>query len=94
MDNICHTLVGVAASRAGLHAKTSFATATLAISANLQDIDVIAFATGIPPVALRRGWTHGVLAQVVLPVVFAFLMQAWSRRKGKPASLPWLIVLS
>ena len=94
MDNICHTLVGVAASRAGLNARTSFATATLAISANLQDIDVVAFATGIPPVALRRGWTHGVLAQIVLPVVFALVMHAWSRRKGKPANLPWLIALS
>jgi inner membrane protein len=94
MDNICHTLVGVAAARAGLNTKTSFATATLAISANLPDIDVLAFATGIPPVALRRGWTHGVIAQLVLPVLFALVMHAWSRRKGRPAHLPWLIALS
>ena len=33
------------------------------IAANLPDVDVLAFATGIPPVALRRGWTHVVLAQ-------------------------------
>ena len=94
MDNICHTLVGVAASRAGLNAKTRLATATLAISANLPDIDVLAFATGIPPVALRRGWTHGVLAQVVLPLVLALVMRAWSQRKGPPADLRWLIALS
>ena len=94
MDNICHTLVGVAAARAGLNAKTRLATATLAISANLPDIDVLAFATGVPPVALRRGWTHGVLAQLLLPLLFAFVMRAWSQRKGPPADLRWLIALS
>ena len=94
MDNICHTLLGVAASRAGLNAKTRLATATLAISANLPDIDVLAFATGIPPVALRRGWTHGVLAQLVLPLLFALVMRAWAQRKGPPADLRWLIALS
>ena len=94
MDNVCHTLVGLAAARAGLNAKTRFATAALAISANLPDIDVLAFATGVPPVALRRGWTHGVVAQIVLPVALALVMHAWSRRKGPPANLPWLIGLS
>ena len=94
MDNICHTLVGVAVSRAGLNAKTRLATATLAISANLPDVDVLAFATGIPPVALRRGWTHGVLAQLVLPLLFALVMRAWALRKGPPADLRWLIGLS
>ena len=74
MDNICHTLVGVAAARAGLATKTSLATATLAIASNLPDIDVLAFTTGIPAVALRRGWTHGVLAQAVLPIAFAGVM--------------------
>jgi inner membrane protein len=94
MDNICHTLVGVAAARAGLNTTTRFATATLAISANLADIDVLAFATGIPAVALRRGWTHGVLAQALLPLAFAYAVHAWSRRKGEPARLGWLIFLS
>ncbi len=94
MDNICHTLVGVAAARAGLNATTRLATATLAISANIPDIDVLAFATGIPPVALRRGWTHGVVAQLALPILLAFVMHAWSRRKGPPAHLPWLMALS
>ena len=94
MDNICHTLVGLAASRAGLNTKTRLATATLAISANLPDIDVLAFATGIPPVALRRGWTHGLLAQFALPLLFALAMHWWSRRKGPPGDLRWLIALS
>lgn len=94
MDNVCHTLVGLAAARAGLNTTTRYATATLAISANVPDIDVVAFVTGIPPVALRRGWTHGVLAQIILPLLLAFVVHAWSRRRGHPANLRWLIVLS
>ena len=39
------------------------------IAANLPDIDVLAFATDTPSVAIRRGWTHGVLAQALLPVL-------------------------
>lgn len=97
MDNVCHTLVGVAAARAGLNRTTRLATATLALSANLPDIDALAFATGVPAVALRRGWTHGVLAQAVLPVAFAALMWALARRRraGVPdANFGWLLLLS
>ena len=88
MDNICHTLVGVAAARAGLATKTSLATATLAIASNLPDIDVLAFTTGIPAVALRRGWTHGVLAQAVLPIAFAGVMWMVARRSRLRHSRP------
>ena len=100
MDNVCHTLAGVAASRAGLSTRTRFATATLAISANLPDIDVLAFASGIPAVALRRGWTHGVLAQLLLPIAFAALMHSIARRKDRSTPGPvtahfgWLLALS
>ena len=88
MDNICHTLVGVAAARAGLATKTSLATATLAIASNLPDIDVLAFTTGIPAVALRRGWTHGVLAQAVLPIAFAGVMWMVARSTHSAPRIP------
>lgn len=94
MDNICHTLVGVAASRAGLNTKTALATSTLAISANLPDIDVLAFATSVPAVAIRRGITHGVVAQALLPLGFAAVMYAIGRRRNRDVSLGWLMVLS
>ena len=102
MDNICHTLVGVAAARAGLNTKTSLATATLAIASNLPDVDVLAFATGIPAVAIRRGWTHGVLAQAILPIAFAGVM--WLVARSTASRIPhsasriphfgWLALLS
>ena len=76
MDNLCHTLTGAALSEAGLKERTRFAGAALMIAANLPDIDVLAFMTGTPSVAIRRGWTHGVLAQALLPVFLTagFLM--------------------
>ncbi|MEO5897223.1 MAG: metal-dependent hydrolase [Vicinamibacterales bacterium] len=104
MDNVCHTLVGIAAAGAGLSTRTRLATATLAISANLPDLDVLVFATGVPSVAFRRGWTHGVVAQLLLPVAFAGAMWLWARRKrtrvftsaadAVPNSFGWLLALS
>lgn len=81
MDNVCHTLVGLAAARAGLDTKTRLATATLAISANLPDIDVLVFATNIPSVSFRRGWTHGPVAQLLLPLACAGVMWLAARRR-------------
>ena len=64
MDNLCHTLVGAAIGYAGLRRKTRLANATLMIAANLPDLDVLVLATDTPSMPFRRGWTHGVLAQV------------------------------
>lgn len=94
MDNICHSLVGVAAARAGLDTTTRFATATLVVAANLPDIDVLAFATEIPSVAIRRGWTHGVLAEALLPIACAGVIWAVGRRPQDSARFGPLLLLS
>ncbi|HTI41259.1 MAG TPA: metal-dependent hydrolase [Vicinamibacterales bacterium] len=83
MDNLCHTLVGATLGEAGLNRKTAYGTATLMIASNLPDIDVLVFATSTPSVAFRRGWTHGVLADVVLPVALTAVMVAIARRRGR-----------
>ena len=82
MDNLCHTLVGAACGEAGLKQRTHLGSVTLMIAANLPDVDVLVFATGLPSVAFRRGWTHGVLAQVLLPVALAAVVAALGRRTG------------
>jgi inner membrane protein len=69
LDNLCHTLTGAAFAEAGLKRWTRFGSVALMIAANLPDIDVLAFATDTPSVAIRRGWTHGVLAQALLPLL-------------------------
>jgi inner membrane protein len=86
MDNLCHSLVGMALGRAGLNRRTALATSTLVIANNLPDIDVGVFATSTLAMSFRRGWTHGVLAQAILPIVLtgAMLLYDRYRRKSSP----------
>ena len=100
MDNFCHTLVGAAFGEAGLKQRTRFGNPTLMIAANLPDIDVLSFLTDTNPISFRRGWTHGVVAQLVLPVAFAGVMYAIGRLRprrddsGPPLHAGWLLLLS
>jgi inner membrane protein len=84
MDNVCHTLVGAALGRAGLARGTRWGSAALMVAANVPDLDVLVFATGTPSVAFRRGWTHGVLAQAVLPFAVAAACVALDRWRPAP----------
>src|SRR5579862_9732608 len=99
MDNLCHTLAGAVLAEAGLRRRTPLAVPTLLIGANLPDLDALAYLRG-PVFALgfRRGWTHGVLAMLVLPVLLAGLMLAWDRlvrRRGdEPADPRGLLVVA
>lgn len=86
MDNLCHTLVGAAMGRAGLRRTTRFAGVTLMIAANLPDLDVLVFATSTPSVEFRRGWTHGVIAQLVLPLALTAVLLLIDRWRPAPAS--------
>jgi inner membrane protein len=78
--------------------------ATAIVGANLPDVDGLIYVFGnggVDALAFRRGWTHGVLAMAVLPLVLAGVMLAFDRfgRRGlrpeKPAAL-WkpLLLLS
>jgi inner membrane protein len=51
------------------------------VAANLPDLDVLVFATSVPSVSFRRGWTHGILAQLVLPLALALAFSWWQRWK-------------
>ena len=86
MDNLCHSLVGMALSRAGLHKRTALATSTLVIANNLPDIDVGVFATNTLAMSFRRGWTHGVVAQLTLPIALTGAMLVYDRYRKKPSS--------
>src|SRR5215216_2877037 len=78
MDNLTHTLVGAALAESGLRRRSALGAATLLVGANFPDIDVVAVPLG-RGLELRRGWTHGVLALVLLPVVLTALVLAWDR---------------
>jgi inner membrane protein len=79
MDNLCHTLVGAAMAGAGLRHRSAYASATLMLAANINDLDVLVFATSTPSVSFRRGWTHGVVGQALLPVALTLAVMAWAR---------------
>jgi inner membrane protein len=79
MDNLCHSLVGWAMGEADLKRKTRYGNAALIISANLPDLDVLVFMTSTPSVEFRRGWTHGIVAQVVLPIVLTAVIAGFDR---------------
>ena len=93
VDNLCHTLVGAALGEAGLKRRTPLGMATLLVGANLPDVDAYAYAFSDSPTALafRRGWTHGIVAMAVLPVVLAGAMTAFDRtvrRRGRQERPP------
>src|SRR5688500_20328438 len=103
MDNLAHTLAGLALAEAGLKRRSALATATLAIAANLPDIDAITYLIGrdVDSLAFRRGWTHGPVAMLVLPLVLTGMRVVWDRafrhrpgRRHTPVNTGWLFVVA
>lgn len=92
MDPLAHTFAGAALAAAGLRRLTPLAGAALVIGANVPDVDVLAsFAGDYQSIALRRGWTHGVLALALWPFVLTAMLLAWDRfvrRPRDPSAVP------
>ena len=87
MDNVAHTLAGAALGEAGLRKLSGLAMAAAMISANVPDIDVFAVGFGMNTL-LRRGWSHGPLAVVVLPVAVTAVLVAWDRFQERRGTRP------
>jgi inner membrane protein len=103
MDNLAHTLAGVALAQAGFRRMSALGTATLVIGANLPDVDALSYVLGdsVDAFVIRRGWTHGILALIVLPLLLAGCMIAWDRlvrrrlyRSPEPVNPRGLFVLA
>jgi inner membrane protein len=98
MDNLCHTVAGAVLAEAGLRRRTPLALPTLLLGANLPDLDALAYARGsLFALTFRRGWTHGVLALVLLPVLLTAVMLTWDRlvrsRHATPRADPAALLL-
>ena len=82
----------MALAAAGLRRATPLAATALFMGANAPDVDVFAgFLGEYQSMALRRGWTHGVLALALWPFVLTGVLLAWDRyvrRKRKPDAAP------
>ena len=87
MENLSHTLVGAALGQAGLKKRTGLGMATLMIGANFPDLDVLAIPLG-ENLTFRRGWTHGPVALVVLPLVLTLCIIGWDRLQARRNTRP------
>jgi inner membrane protein len=101
LDNLTHTLVGLAAARAGLERFSPYATAVCVVAANLPDADIVALLGGQWfYLEHHRGITHsiaGTLALgVLLPVLFWLGERIFARLRGSEprARLKGLLVCS
>src|ERR1700730_12254812 len=90
MDNLAHSLVGLAAAKAGLEKLSPSATAVCILAANAPDLDVISGLLGDRWTALHyhRGITHSIVGTLVLaliiPLVFYLVDLMVSRIRARP----------
>lgn len=86
MENVTHSLTGLALARIGLHRFSPHATLLLILSANAPDIDILALAQS--PwryFELHRGFTHSLPCLPILAILPVVVVAAIYRQK-----LPWL----
>ncbi|HST53590.1 MAG TPA: metal-dependent hydrolase [Pyrinomonadaceae bacterium] len=101
MDNLTHSLVGLAAAKAGLERKSAYAASVCVVAANLPDIDIVTLARG-PSVYLanHRGITHSIIGTLALAVAFPLLffaaerLTARLRGRAPRANLKGLLICS
>jgi inner membrane protein len=91
MDNLTHTLVGVALSRSGLGKYCPRAGLLLIIAANIPDIDMISLIQGqLRSLEIHRGYTHSLIGLPFMALLAVALTALFSRRK-LPWRMAWLI---
>lgn len=82
MDNITHSLTGLALARAGLNRGVAGATLVLLLSANAPDIDILALIQGpFRYFEVHRGYTHSLVALPFLAAVCVLIAAVLLRRK-------------
>ncbi|MEO7365640.1 MAG: metal-dependent hydrolase [Sphingomicrobium sp.] len=101
MDNITHSLAGWALGQAGLKTKSRKGLAALILAANMPDIDVFFGNAPWDPLAIHRGFTHGLVGGVlVMPPILAgllWLLDRWQLGRGVtfnsglPMRFGWLV---
>ena len=89
MDPLAHTLAGAALAETRLRSATALAAPALILGANAPDIDAITmFLDRDVTLGFRRGWTHGILALVVLPALLTLALIAFDRVRGRWRGTP------
>lgn len=82
MDNITHSLVGLALAETGLKRVTPMATVTLVLAANFPDIDIVTGLIGqLVYLEYHRGITHALVAIPILSMLLAAVVYGFSLRQ-------------
>ncbi len=95
MEPLAHTLAGACLAESGLKRLSPLASSTLIIAANIPDVDGACYLHGADlAFAFRRGWTHGVIAVVLLPIALTAAMLLVDRMRSRrhperPRARPW-----
>src|SRR5581483_5540369 len=85
MDNVTHSLTGLALARAGLNRLCPRATLLLILSANAPDSDIVAAPEGaLRYLQVHRGYSHSLLCLPLMALVPVLLVAGIYRQK-----LPW-----
>lgn len=99
MDNITHTLTGIALSKAGFDRKTRFATLAMVLASNLPDVDVVtAFKGSAVYLKDHRAFTHSFVGALLLACALGAVI-AYLGARVKPAprkphvNWKWLIII-
>jgi inner membrane protein len=101
VDNFTHSLVGLAAAKAGLERVSPYATAVCVLAANLPDADLVTlFAGRYVYLEEHRGVSHSIVGTLVLSVVFPLIfygverLLAYWRGREPRAKLKGLLLCS
>lgn len=85
MDNITHTLTGLALARAGLKRFTPHGTLLVIIAANIPDIDMVSLVKGWPTTfEIHRGYTHSLIGLPFMALLAVAITSLLTRKR-----LPW-----
>jgi inner membrane protein len=101
MDNLTHSLVGLALSKSGLERLSPYATAVCILGANAPDADIVALIAGRWfYLEHHRGITHSIVGIIVLSIAIPLLfwlgdgaIAAWRKREPQ-AKLGGLLLAS
>jgi inner membrane protein len=101
VENLTHSLVGVAAAKAGLDRLSPYAIPVAVLAANLPDIDtVFLFASRYTYLEQHRGVSHSIVGTLILSTLLPILVWSIERvyarvRKRQPrANLKGLLLCS
>jgi inner membrane protein len=86
MDNLTHSLTGLALARAGLN-RFPHATLLAIIAANIPDVDMASWIQGrFQALEIHRGYAHSLICLPLMALLAVGITAAISRRR-----LPWLL---